>query len=230
MEKTKRKHFQEQALLRLGEVNHNRLGSKMIIDEYRDTQNIIVRFSNRGNKVKTNYQAFVLGSVKDPYTPSKFGVGYIGEGKHGIYVDGELKPAYKAWTRMLQRCYSDQFKEKYPTYKDATVVPEWHCYQTFADWYDENYYEVDGYKSHLDKDILIPGNKVYSQDTCIFTPSSINLLFRKRYKQGKQSKIGSLEYKVEMEALIKDKAEKFKGKIPQKLYDALINYKVEITD
>jgi len=32
---------------------------------------------------------------------------------------------------------------------------------------------------HLDKDILIPGNKIYSPDRCIFVSSLINLLIDK---------------------------------------------------
>ncbi|WP_423172691.1 hypothetical protein, partial [Stenotrophomonas sp. CASM112] len=32
----------------------------------------------------------------------------------------------------------------------------------------------------LDKDLLIKGNKVYSENTCIFIPAEINLLLIKR--------------------------------------------------
>ena len=46
----------------------------------------------------------------------------------------------------------------------------------FCDWFHDNYRE--GYQ--LDKDLLIQGNKVYSPNTCVFIPQSINLLLIER--------------------------------------------------
>ena len=37
---------------------------------------------------------------------------------------------------------------------------------------DQVGYDKKGY--HLDKDILTKGNKVYSEDTCVFVPNSLN--------------------------------------------------------
>jgi hypothetical protein len=66
------------------------------------------------------------------------------------------------------------------------VCEDWLNFQNFASWYDENYYEIDGEKMQLDKDILIKGNKVYSSNTCVFTPKRINNLFTKRdFDRGK---------------------------------------------
>jgi hypothetical protein len=81
---------------------------------------------------------------------------------------------------MLQRCYSKKIKEKNPTYKDVTCCDEWLFYPNFKEWYDENYYIVDDEVMCLDKDILNKGNKLYSPNTCVFVPKSINSLFTKR--------------------------------------------------
>lgn len=44
---------------------------------------------------------------------------------------------------------------------------------------------------HLDKDILIKHNKIYSPETCIYVPQTINGLFTKRDKGRGESCIGT---------------------------------------
>ena len=83
---------------------------------------------------------------------------------------------------MLERCYSKEKRYKNPTYEDCTVCKEWHNFQNFAKWYEENYYEIEGEKMCLDKDILVKGNKIYSPSTCILVPNRINVLFCKSDK------------------------------------------------
>lgn len=41
---------------------------------------------------------------------------------------------------------------------------------------------------HLDKDILVKGNKIYSPETAIFVPERINELFSKRNKNNNHNK------------------------------------------
>ena len=62
---------------------------------------------------------------------------------------------------------------------DCSVYEGWHNFQNFAKWYEDNYYEIEEEQMHLDKDILVKGNKVYSPDTCVFVPETINGLFVK---------------------------------------------------
>jgi len=82
---------------------------------------------------------------------------------------------YRTWSNMLERCYDEKYTKKHPTYKKCTVCEEWRDLSGFKQWFDENY--IDGW--HLDKDILIKGNKVYSPNTCCFVPQEINKLFEK---------------------------------------------------
>ena len=118
----------------------------------------------------------------------------------------------------------------------------------------------------LDKDILVKHNKIYSPETCVFVPQTINKLFTKRQNDRGESVIGTspidgkyrarcyminLEtgkskceylglfdtqekafkiYKYYKEKNIKMVADYFREQIPDKLYDALYNYEVEIDD
>lgn len=52
-------------------------------------------------------------------------------------------------------------------------------FQYFAEWCN-NQIGFGNLDWHLDKDILVKGNKQYSENTCCFIPSEVNLLFTKR--------------------------------------------------
>lgn len=114
--------------------------------------------------------------MKNLYNKNISGVGYLGEGK---YNRKDYFKIYYIWTQMLQRCYNPYCINKHPTYKDCYVCEEWHCFQNFAKWYEDNYYEVPNEEMCLDKDILFKGNKIYSPETCIIVPKRINSLFVK---------------------------------------------------
>ena len=97
-----------------------------------------------------------------------FGVGVTGQGEYSHLVrkiNGKHTKVYSVWHDMLGRCYNKKYQEKKPTYIGCTVCEEWHNFQNFAKWYEENYYEVNNEEMALDKDILIKGNKIYSPQT-----------------------------------------------------------------
>ena len=82
---------------------------------------------------------------------------------------------------MLSRCYSENFHERFPTYSGCSVCGDWLYFSKFKGWMENQ----DWQGKHLDKDILLQGNKVYSPETCIFIPSYINNLFlNSRAKRG----------------------------------------------
>ena len=174
--------------------------------------------------------------------------------------NGKKTKCYMTWLNMLMRCYDPKRQEKYPTYKGCTVCEEWWNFQNFAEWYYSHYYEIENEKMNLDKDILHKGNKVYSPNNCVFVPQFINTLFVKCDKvrgdcpigvrkkgnkfEAQLSRGNGMEhlgyyttpieafqaYKKAKEQYIKEVAEEYKDKIPQKLYDAMMNYEVEIDD
>lgn len=93
------------------------------------------------------------------------------------YVNGKQKmkrvwfcPYYRVWSHMLERCYSVKYQDKYPTYKGCTVSDEWLTFSVFKSWMECQDWEG----KHLDKDLLLFGNKVYSADTCAFVTPLVN--------------------------------------------------------
>lgn len=79
-------------------------------------------------------------------------------------------PFYERWASMLERCYSEKWKNKRPTYIGCSVVEEWKTLSNFKAWMEKQDWEG----KHLDKDILIPGNKEYGPDTCVFVSNVVN--------------------------------------------------------
>ncbi len=93
-----------------------------------------------------------------------------------VKVNGKLIPSYRKWCGMLERCYSDKWHKKKPSYEGCKVSPDWLLFSGFHAWFCKH--NIDGYV--LDKDLLSKGNKTYSQDTCLFLPERINGLLINR--------------------------------------------------
>lgn len=100
-----------------------------------------------------------------------WGVG-VNEYSGSINFNRKTIKSYKIWQSMLQRGYDEKYQLKYPTYIGCTVCDEWLYFSNFKQWFDDNYREG----MHLDKDILVEGNKVYSPETCVFVPLYLNSL------------------------------------------------------
>lgn len=174
----------------------NNFGSKMIITEYRKYSDIDVYFPEYNWTFKHSaYKEFKKGNIKCPYEARVYSVGYMGEGKYISKINGKLTKCYQTWMNMLGRCYDEKLHKKHHTYINCEVCDEWLCFQNFARWYDNNYYEVKGQIMDLDKDILYKGNKIYSPNTCIFVPHNINLLFIKGDKARENYPIGVCYHK-----------------------------------
>ena len=107
-----------------------------------------------------------------------YGVG-VNDWAGKVTVDGKHINEYKLWSGVLQRCFSEGYKQKYPTYEGVTCSKEWLSMTNFV----EDVSQMKGYGFsgwELDKDILQKGNKLYSRDTCCFVPAEVNLLLVKR--------------------------------------------------
>lgn len=166
---------------RLGEENINTHGSKIIVSRYKNSSDVDVYFPEYNWTFKnTTYSNFKRGTIKCPYEPRVYGVGYLGEGEYRISRNNKVLNCSQIWISMLSRCYGKRYLVRQPSYKNCTVCEEWHNFQNFAKWFDDNYYKVDDERMCLDKDIINKGNKTYSPKNCVFVPQSINNLFVKR--------------------------------------------------
>ena len=204
------------------------------------------KINSKNNKGKVRYRAKKL-----------FGVA-INDSKSTIKKDGVLVPSYSLWYSMISRCYSKKMHKHSSTYIGCSVCDEWLLYSNFEKWYNENY--IVG--CHLDKDILVKGNKCYSPETCSFVPREINNIIENARRRRGKTPMGVLErcgkflsyvrvngkriylgtystkeeafniMKEEKEKFIKEMAKKFynMGKISLRTYNALMNYKIDITD
>lgn len=240
----------------IGEIRKNNKGTSMKIIAYRKGTDIDVEFLDNHHYVFKHamYTNFTKGQIKNPYDKTIYNIGCIGVGNHKIW-DNDIKrnsPVYDIWSAMIERCYVN--KKKYPAYHGiVTICDEWLVFQNFAKWYDENKYQCDG-RLHVDKDILYPGNKVYSPENCILIPQRINELFSvcsrgksnlpqgiKKWKTGysasycgkslgmyKTLKEACEVYIKRKEQAIREVANEYKGIIPETVYNALINYKIDV--
>ena len=150
--------------------------------KYNGAKNVEIQFLKTGFKTSVQLINIKSGSIKDPYLPSVCGVGILGT-KYPSKVNGRNTNEYMLWQNMLERCYSntnicDSFKKKNPTYEGCEVSDKFKSYEYFYEWGHEQI-GFDNEDWHLDKDLLVKGNKVYSESTCVFLPREINQLLIK---------------------------------------------------
>lgn len=197
------------------------------------------------------YQNFVRGNIRNPYDRIVKNIGYMGVGKYTSDGSQYIRRVFGIWTEIIARCYKEDIREKYPSYENCIMCDEWHNYQKFREWYDSNFYQVGTERMHIDKDILFKHNRVYSPETCMIVPQRINMLFMKhrpnkydlpsgigiaangRFSASYNGKSLGIFDTVEQAAIQHDKVKKetiiqianeYKDVIPDKLYQALINW------
>lgn len=83
------------------------------------------------------------------------------------------EPHYATWKALFNRCYGG--KSKY--HLGCEVDERWWLFSEFWEWMDTQEWKRDDKKFTLDKDLKIPGNRIYSPEACIFVPQQIRCLF-----------------------------------------------------
>lgn len=237
---------------RQGEKFITNEGYSVEIIEYFGSHNCTIKFQNGFIVKNIQYAKLIIGNIRYPYHPTIHGVGYLGVGKYQSTYIG-----YDVWSKMLARCYSKNYMEKKPTYIGCSVDERWYNFQVFAQWFEQRYkkgFQLD--KDILIKGNKIYSPEtcccVPSRINSLFVKNDANrgelpigssLTRQGTFKVGinidkKSVYLGTYNtpeeafraYKVAKESRIKEVAEEYKEQIDQKVYEAMINWKVEITD
>lgn len=166
-------------MIKVGDRFENTKGSEYVVVEYKNKNNVTIEFCDKHKYRTTRGLSCVkTGNIKNPYEPLLFGIGYFGIGEHKS-KDGSSKngysslPSYSAWTNMLSRCYDKNYPDPH-VYERTEVHSDWHCFQTFADWYMNELSNNKWIgKSYLDKDIL-GDSYTYSSTNCCLVSARIN--------------------------------------------------------
>jgi len=196
--------------------------------------------------------------MRDLVPSLKYGVG-TNDYTYPTRRQGKDSKEYRLWNGMLARCYSKVALARGPSYLNCRVSENFKDYTYFYQWC-QNQIGFDTPNYQLDKDLICKGNRVYSEDTCVFLPQVLNNLLIKRSGdrgnlpigvcancggfqtkvniRGASKHLGTFPtpdlafqaYKTAKEAHIKDMADLYKANIDPRAYAALMAYQVEITD
>lgn len=183
-----KKYLEDVKLKYEGKVFKTNQFGDLIVLKYNNAEDVEVMFLDTKYTTSTRMQQIKKGRVRDFLKPFMFGVGFITK------TIGSKDKSYSTWQRMLERCYETKCQSKYPTYIGCTVSENFKYLEHFSNWCTKQVgfgsKDEKGRPFQLDKDILLKGNKVYSEDTCCFVPAEINSLFTKNNKSRGKYLIG----------------------------------------
>lgn len=165
--------------------------------------------------------------------------------------------AYRIWRNTIVRCYSEDYLARFPTYIGCSVCDEWRYFSNFKKWFDEHHKEgwcldkdilIKGNKTYSPHACCFVPNEINALfNKCKNNRGKTDIIgvtFRRgKYiarvnKFGLPKQVGVFSdkfqafnaYKKAKEGYIKEVADKWKDKLELRVYEALYNYQVEITD
>ena len=192
---------------------------------------------------------------KKAMEPTMCGIGYRGLEDADCTAESYLK-----WHDMIHRCYNAKFHKRQPQYKGCAVCVEWLNYSNFKVWYDQHKIpgmSLDLDKDILFKGNKVYSPETccfvpHAINTLFLNSKKnrgdfpIGVSLDKDKKKfcaemsfmGRQIKLGTFDtaesafarYKEYKEDFIRDLAEQYREQIPDKVYDAMMSWKIEIDD
>lgn len=185
-----------------------------------------------------------------------YSVGYNSKSKYMAYKNGKKLRMYDVWKDMLRRCYCTKSQEKNPTYISCSVDESWHDYQAFAEWYCGHEFSGLGYQLDkdvllADNKVYSPENCCFlPKDLNVMLtdsraargeyPQGVHLRNdNHKYRayvsiDGKRKNLGQFDtpeqayqvYRIAKEAYVKEKALKWKGRVADNVFNALMKWEL----
>lgn len=234
----------------------NQGGSVTVVECKKMRSIVVQHNDNHKHLATVSASDLKKGKVKNPYFASLHNIGYLGFGCFSAAKDDSKTHEYITWDNMLRRCYSRELQLRQPAYKDCQVSCEWLNFQNFAKWFTENdYYNPDyeldkdllvkGNKLYSpDTCCLIPKqlNRLLISSDTTNRKYPVGTSFHKAAGKfraylttdNKTHHLGLFDtvaeahqaYVTSKEAYVKLKATQWKGKIDERVFDALMNWRV----
>lgn len=243
---------------RIGLTKYSELNKmNMKIIDYQGSTRLTVEFEDGAIEQNRAWHSWCDDSIKNNNVISVYGVGYIGYGPYKPFKNGKMTKGYSVWTGIISRVYNQHALKLHPAYKGCSVVPEWHNYQNFAEWYYSNLPSDEG-DFEVDKDLLYKGNRIYGPNQCTIIPGEINRemvlssnrrgkypigiywresrqrfivkIGKKNIGETKTIEEGFAIYKKAKEKRYKQLAEKYKSVLSHQAYEALTTRTIEFDD
>jgi hypothetical protein len=244
---------------RVGEKHPILGGDWAEIVEYFHCKNCTIKLKNEELIYNIAYNNFKKGTTNNPYNPTVCGVGYTGVGKYyfkgykkayktwaNMLLRG-YDEKYKLKNTTYKDCSVDEFWHNFQNF--AKWFEENYNPETMQGWDFDKDILIKGNKIYSpDTCVFVPKeiNRMFAKNKVNRGEYPVGMYYHKKAKKiqvlltcGDNSLYLGLfdtieeafqAYKTAKEDYIKEVAEKWKNQIAEETYNALINYKVEITD
>ena len=139
-----------------------------------DREHVLFEFLETGGQDTATIHNILSGQVRNPYHRNELG-GCLGPDK--IYRNKEYRWLYKMWYSLLVRINkSKEFHNL--AYNDIILDSVWYCYSVFAQWYMNNFSQLNSnFKYAVDANLKFPmysqftgGRKLYGPSSCLLVP------------------------------------------------------------
>lgn len=136
-------------MVNVGDVLETKTCGTLTVKKIHNDRSVTVKFHETCSIIKVSTKGQVLsGSVKDYYSRSVCGVGYLGV-KHAVKVYG--RESYNTWKWLINICYNPN----HPSFNGRRrVCYAWHNFKNFAEWRNSQVGEV--FTKNLEQTIYCP--------------------------------------------------------------------------